>query len=143
MIAYLELEHGIPAGKLLSRSHPTVSFVTHAPPFSLRFGGRYGFLGLCGEERDPFDDLTSNTGPRLDQSSHEGWLGWLRAERRFDLLAPWRMGDEFVERCRRGVLFYVAVMPLLALLIVILSLLGLYHEGNFRYNPFPSLKCCF
>jgi hypothetical protein len=134
MIAYLELEHGMPAGKLLSRSHPTVSFVTHAPPFSLRFGGRYGFLGMCGEERDPFDDLTSNLGTP-DASIHGGGiLGFLRTERRFDLLAPWRMGDEFVERCRRGVLFYVAVMPPLALLIVVLSLLGLYHEGNFRYS---------
>lgn len=130
MIAYLELEHGVPAGKLLSESHPTVSYVTHAPPFSLRFGGRYGFLGMCGEKRDPFDDLTADV--NMDSPVHDGWRSYFTSERRIDILAPWKMGDEFVERCRRGVLFYVAVMPPLALLIVILSLLGLYHEGNFR-----------
>jgi len=144
MIAYLELEHGMPAGKLLSRSHPTVSHVTHAPPFSLRFGGRYGFLGLCGEKRDPFDDLTTNISTPDISLSDGGWRDLWSTERRFDLLAPWRMGDDFVERCRRGVLFYVAVMPLLALLIVVLSLLGLYHEGNFSvYSPYLWIETVY
>ena len=48
------------------------------------------------------------------------------------------MGDEFVENCRRGVLFYVAVMPPLACLIVVLSLLDLYHEGNFSIRLINS-----
>jgi len=55
------------------------------------------------------------------------------------------MGDEFVENCRRGVLFYVAVMPPLACLIVVLSLLDLYHEGNFsiRYGAHQSQRIFF
>lgn len=52
----------------------------------------------------------------------------------------WRMGDEFVENCRRGVLFYVAVMPPLACLIVVLSLLDLYHEGNFSIRLVQNKK---
>jgi len=32
--------------------------VTHAPPFSLRMGGRYGFCGFCGEHQDPLDAIT-------------------------------------------------------------------------------------
>jgi hypothetical protein len=55
------------------------------------------------------------------------------------------MGDEFVDNCRRGVLFYVAVMPPLACLIVVLSLLDLYHEGNFslRYSIIQGTFLCY
>lgn len=59
MIAFLEMEHGLTAGRVLIAAHPTVSFVTHAPPFSLRFGGRFGLFGLCGTSRlNPLDQLT-------------------------------------------------------------------------------------
>jgi hypothetical protein len=172
MIAYLEMEQGLPAAQILQRSHPTVSFVTHAPPFSLRLGGKYGFLGCCATgdaaTGNPLDQLTrqeenDDNGGDIDDKGDAPLLGGgkgggnssralsssssssssslvgrlLGPARRIDLLQPWAMGDEFVKNCRRGVLFYVATMPPLAGLIVILSLLGLYHEGNFSvYSPY-------
>ena len=38
----------------------------------------------------------------------------------FQILRDWAMGTEFVERCRFGVLFYVALMPISALFAVLL-----------------------
>ena len=124
MIAFLEMESGLPAGKLLAATHPTVSFVTHAPPFSLRFGGRYGVCGVCGEEVDPLEAIT-NAGSAHDDNSNDddddndesrpsaggggGQRKFLGRAHRVDILEPWRMGDEFVDRCRKGVLFYVTV----------------------------------
>jgi len=161
MIAYLEMDQGLSAAQILRRAHPTVSFVTHAPPFSLRLGGKYGFLGCCASgdsnSGSPLDQLTrQDSNGALDGHSSgakQTLLGGndssgggsnttcvgrlLGPARRIDLLSPWAMGDEFVKNCRRGVLFYVATMPPLALLIVVLSLLGLYHEGNFSlYSPY-------
>ena len=75
-----------------------MSFVTHAPPFSLRVGGRYGFCGLGGEHQDPLDAITQadagggkgseDLGRRDLGRGAGGQWGCFGVARRVDFLAP-------------------------------------------------------
>ena len=134
MITFLEMESGLSAGRVLSRRYPSTSHVIHAPPFSIPLGrGCFGrcvgnaHAGPSAEEENSAESGSPVGGAKISR----------RQDRRFEILAPWPMGEGFVHRARRGVLFYVATMPPLALLIVFLSLLNLYHEGNFSwFSPY-------
>lgn len=50
------------------------------------------------------------------------------------ILSPWIMGHELLHKCKVGVLQYVVIKNLVALAIVIMETLGIFHEGVFRLD---------
>ena len=55
----------------------------------------------------------------------------------FCYLQPWQMGYDFLRRCKAGVFQFVVVRFCLSLFIFLLTLLGVYEEGNYSYSsPF-------
>lgn len=60
-----------------------------------------------------------------------------RGVHRFPLnlvLKPWSMGSEMLHYCKVGVLQYVVIKNLMALIAIILDEIGLYAEGSFRLD---------
>ena len=57
MITFLEMEHGLPAGKVLAMRYKTTSHVVHAPPFSIPLGS--GILARCLGNVDGDSNLPS------------------------------------------------------------------------------------
>lgn len=47
---------------------------------------------------------------------------------------PWQLGMEFMLQCKHGVLQYVVVRVVLTVLTLVLQGLGLYGEGEFKWN---------
>jgi hypothetical protein len=46
------------------------------------------------------------------------------------MMRPWKQGEEFLHRCRAGVLQYVTLQSLGAVLAFVLQRSGVYHEGS-------------
>lgn len=50
------------------------------------------------------------------------------------LLDVWPSGEEFFWHCKKGVLNYVILRPLMTLVTTLAMLLGVYDDGSLRYN---------
>ncbi|XXQ30037.1 Organic solute transporter Ostalpha [Plasmodiophora brassicae] len=52
----------------------------------------------------------------------------------FSLLPRWKMGKPFYYKVQWGILQYVAVKPMMAVVALFLGALGVYHEGAVAFN---------
>ncbi|EIE26342.1 DUF300-domain-containing protein, partial [Coccomyxa subellipsoidea C-169] len=50
------------------------------------------------------------------------------------LYKPWQMGDDFLWQCKKGVLGYVILRPLMTAVGVVAQLLGVYGDGKLRFD---------
>ncbi|BDA41100.1 Transmembrane protein 184C [Coccomyxa sp. Obi] len=50
------------------------------------------------------------------------------------LMKPFRMGEEFLWQCKKGVLGYVILRPLMTAVGVVAQLLGVYGDGKLRFD---------
>lgn len=57
------------------------------------------------------------------------------------VLSPWAMGPELLLRCKLGVLQYVIIKNLSAVLVCALASFGMYHEGRFRFDEGYLYMC--
>ncbi len=57
------------------------------------------------------------------------------------VLAPWSMGSELLNKCKMGVLQYVIIKNLTAIMVCVLASFGRYHEGTFRLDEGYVYQC--
>ena len=49
-------------------------------------------------------------------------------------IAPWKMGTEFLSKCKAGVLQYVVLKTVSTIMVSFSESVGIYGEGKFRWN---------
>ncbi|KAM0942114.1 putative organic solute transporter subunit alpha/Transmembrane protein [Dioscorea sansibarensis] len=104
--------------------------------FAMYCFGRYLVACLGGEERTVEfmkrqGGLSSNA-PLLPHSSEKGLIHHHFPMNFF--LKPWKMGEWFYQLIKFGIVQYMIIKTLTAILAVILEAFGVYGEGEFKWN---------
>lgn len=87
------------------------------------FNFLYFLIALLGEEAT----LISILKEKPDERGFHPWPMNL-------ILSPWLMGHELLSKCKVGVLQYVVLKNLSALLTFVLESCGVYDEGRIRFD---------
>lgn len=57
------------------------------------------------------------------------------------VVSPWGMGSELLSKCKMGVIQYVVIKNLSAIVVCLLASFGHYHEGRFHLNDAYLYQC--
>ena len=96
------------------------------------FSFLYFLIALLGDEQQIISKLK-------EKPAHYGLHKWpvsLFAE-------SWIMGHELLQKCKFGVLQYVIIKNLFAIVVFVLNLSGVAHEDEFRLDRIYLYECLF
>lgn len=94
------------------------------------FSFLYFLIALLGDEQQIIAKLKEKS----MEYGHHKWPISL-------IVSPWAMGSEMLNKCKMGVLQYVIIKNLAAIMVCILQSNGVYHEGRFRFNEGYLYQC--
>ncbi|KAI3728746.1 hypothetical protein L6452_17388 [Arctium lappa] len=125
----------------VSLLNPSISVVTEIlrdcyEAFAMYCFGRYLIACLGGEKRAiGFMEREGRAGlksPLLEQSSEKGIINHIFPMNLF--LEPWQLGQRVYQIMKAGIVQYMIIKAVTAVLAVILEAFGVYCEGDFKWQ---------